>query len=227
MKRRAFMQTVGAIASATVLPEIRTVNAIDLDLIKRFCDSDIQRYSLAEPFVQTEFCYATDARCALQLFDAGRYAGDSAGKLPDADGIFADSWKSGKWQPWPELDCVRDDSEFWEGQCPFCNPAWIECPRCEGEGYLFGPDPRMDVKTCQNKFCDEGYVRKRCDKCMAGGLYHYQQLDGRRIMPIYSHLVSQLPNVEFIEDSDTESVISFRFDGGRGLLMPKTQQKER
>ena len=212
--RRGFLKSTAAgISSAFLLPSIQFDFGISPELVKKFCDPDIERYSLSEPFIQSDFCYATDGRAALRLLDAERYAGDSAGKLPDMEREFVKrgSTSSRGWRDWPEANY---EIGKW-GHCIYCRNRWKECGECLGCGMI---DPDRMCETCEG----EGDIRIECEKCR--GLRHYdlpnrQKLDSRAIAPQYHHLISQLPNVRYLP-GDTEECVTFRFDGGSGLLMP-------
>jgi hypothetical protein len=85
-------------------------------------------------------------------------------------------------------------------------PSAVPCPLCDGVGAFADDGPECPAETCPNCY---GYGEDPL--AIRVGEAHF---DAR-----YLRILSTLPGIEFAP-TGADKVAAFKFDGGRGLLMP-------
>ena len=192
--------------------------------LQAFCSTDETRHCLCIPFSKGEYTYATDARILVQVPRLDDVPSEREGyNFPNVN-METNKWVDGPWSELPEINYLPELEA-----CKACLGLgkFEDCKKCEGDG----------VKTCgecgEEKHCNDcdgmgdtpsatgERVCKECDgtgKCEAT-----QQMDiGHRLFDVQLiHRVSQLPGVmAAITAGDACDPLSFKFDGGKGLVMP-------
>lgn len=100
------------------------------------------------------------------------------------------------------------------------------CPKCDGDGFYICDECNQDVKC---KRCNETGIIKGvgdiCEDCrgdkqdVVKASVKIPELDCY-ILNTQMNLIFALPNARICGKLDNKSPISFKFDGGRGLVMP-------
>lgn len=241
MHRRTFVK-LGMFACLPV-PDIR--QGISMDLMRRACDPSWVRYDLSSPFVEDGNAVATDGKVAVVVFDRMGIANkQSPVRLPPVGKAFEAFWHpAGKWLDWPSADYTWSDY----ASCYYCNGRGFEgrlskCSTCIGEGIVpadLGKDdwnhidwddtPTVDCKKCVNGFRSNTVCR------ICKGTPYVETDKGKQVVSSgfiaagYHHLVSQFPGVQYSEANlcepnrayhGNDKPVLFRFEGGRGALMP-------
>lgn len=230
MQRRTFNKLAAGIMSLGVLPE--TEPEIDLGAFVDYWGESYNaanyRYDLASPFEQLGSTIATDGRVAILLDRVGLEKTGHDRRLPDFGKVVDSCWSDCNWRAWPGSNyfdsgdtggCVHCKAEGFVRPWRFCDNdecewgevicerdfVWKKCPRCDGKGKLGVPCGVCNGEPYQDDFPDG------------------QIVGNRLIAPIYHKLVSTLPGVEYSATGARDQCVAFRFDGGRGFLMPRVQ----
>lgn len=192
--------------------------------IERFAGVDDFREYLNAPWRRDGKLYATNGHIMVEIPDDGREAAPFD-KHPDCAGLF-DKHTPGEFFSMPELPpaqscracegkgvCFRSicadcdgNGEFWRGVHEY------SCKQCDGEGYwtreLLDGEKASRCPTCDGfgEECGYSLVTK------AGSMHFANRL---------LRVVSTLPGVEIANTTnDKKGGLWFRFEGGRGLVMP-------
>lgn len=238
VKRRTFIKAAGfALAAPIAATRLLTPKSAAIDLMP-FCDRDSgRRYDMSKPFIQgppsDEWTYATDGRVCIRTKQSISSTWEKT-KLPNAAGL--EQWHhGGQWRPWPKqvrLEAYRDTDDV----CPMCDGLGCfgdfkdirECTDCYGDGWIY---TRIDKygDRCERCDCINGFRGGvKCDYCGGEGSTHRPSvlvLEDRIIGGGYARKVERLPGLEWRPtDSDLETAIALRFEGGEGLLMPRLQR---
>jgi hypothetical protein len=160
--------------------------------LQKFCaDERDAQYHLHRPFSRREWTWATNGKLMLRVPRIEEVAEDAA--APDVVHVFEQYRDDAQMRP-PKFNRLPDPSDL------------VECNVCHGRGTLHDcPDCQCE---CGN--CDDGMVEENQSVSVAG-----LPFDAR-----YVRLLLTLPGllVEIYPISDRP--MSFRFDGGCGLVNP-------
>jgi hypothetical protein len=169
----------------------------EIDL-QAFCDAASTRY--AAPFVQGGWRYATDDRIlvavpALGEPDTTHNAKGEAIRTPKLGPIMEGFEQVEHWHPLPP-----------RSECHECDlGGYVTCERCRGTGFHICP-------TCYHEgecgYCDDGQGACTC----------YSTFGDQHVATWLVQKMRTLPGVEW--GSTGPQCIFFRFDGGRGRVMP-------
>ena len=185
---------------------------MNLDQLKTYCSTDIQRKWVTKPFTVGDFTFATDGRILFRVPAIAEVPED-----PDATkgskGVMAmlDKDVVNEYKPLPPFE-PREP-----GPCPGCDgrgkSEWVECPDCTERIHLDG----------QTIVCLEcGGLGRRLKH--DDGNIHLLSVDlgGTWISVKYYEILSKLPKLTIATNMDATGPLHFKFDGGDGLLMPMT-----
>lgn len=224
MNRRDFIKTTATSALASMVPTWMLPKA-EIELTA-FCHKrETSRWDCRTPFLQGENKYATDGRIMVRVPGKPLDIGDQD-RRPNADEAYQrythQLGQLGQWLKWPrETPIVTDDA--W---CPACDgtgqeggePA-EECEACGG----FGHNGTRDCRPCNGLGI---LTEKPCPACKGranGRFPAYQQVGGLYVAHEFDRKIRKhLRGVEFyyVDGQTCKLPVYFRFDGGKGLLMP-------
>lgn len=201
-----------------------------LDLLAPFCGQGDLRTWLNQPWVLDGLHCATNGHVLVVLDGVDTSLPDTVdrpdtgpmrnviGRAMDADG------------PWhaiepvefaPCTDC-HGTGKVRSEQCPDCDGDGCfhhgrheyECQECAGVGWLRGGPDSEEVQcpSCRGTAVKDGGWQP---EWLAGTRFGI----GHRALA----LIAKLTSVEFCAVPDPTAGIPFRFDGGRGLVMPRHQ----
>lgn len=178
----------------------------------KFCDVESGRYDLDEPFVIGGIKYATNARILIAVpCDEPDVDFTERRIIKQPDRVFEGFDKVVVWEPWPI-------------------EAAVTCPHCLDRVTQFVPAGRCQFCKCtgqDDEYCDdcggEGMVASyvsECDQCTTQDAHH---IGLKRIAQRYINAIATLPQpiVCGRASSDEKQPLFFKFDGGRGIVMPK------
>ena len=169
---------------------------IDLKLLQTFCGEDETRAVLMQPSSRNGFTYATDGRIIVR-----------APKLPDV----------------PDVDgypnCEQALGRFTADGSWQKLPAEIPPEKTEQCSLCYGSDEH-DCSQCKS-----AHTCNRCDGVGNYVVFTYTSIGARKLNDLYLRKMQLLPSVEINASGDEMSPMSFRFDGGIGLLMPCRKDK--
>ncbi len=171
------------------------------DDLKRFCWPDIDRPTIAQPFSQGSWTYATDGRMMLRVPRLAAVAErEDAPKNLDKN-IFATNPISEKWQAVPvDLPDLSTNEE---------------CETCGGSG---------------DHECHCGHNHD-CGDCKGVGFRpakaQYVQIGIHSVSHILLHKIKDIPGIEIcVSAKDGSHALGIRFaGGGEGRLMPMVERK--
>ena len=160
--------------------------------LQRFCDPDENgRYALNEPWVVNGWRYATDGRVIVRV----PAEGEQDSPLPD-----------GKRRPKNPGEILRPVNGEW-----LTWPNVSQCYHCEGTGTDDCPGCPCGACSCLGEI--------ECTHCRAKGTF--RTLFGKaELSQHYAYLISKLPGVMYLPQTDPEGVVRFKFDGGEGGVSP-------
>jgi hypothetical protein len=169
--------------------------------LEPFCDPT--RPGLDRPFSRGAWTYATNGHVAVRVNRRDDIAENPA--APDAEKLFSLQFiKKGRrcYAPAPKLQLSE----------PF---EWIDEIECRGCG---GSGKKHDCPNCQ---CDCSF----CDGTGKQALPQFQQvaLGHAHYKAKYLYWLQTLPGLE-LGPTQKRKPLSFRFEGGEGLLMPCAHQ---
>ena len=189
--------------------------------LDRFCGIEDLREWLNAPVLIGGTVYRSNGHilvCAPP--EAGReYATNEWGVKREPDKLMA-QWRDGEFAPLPKLPHPQT--------CLFCKGAGFlpmsKCTDCKGEGTFRHGWHEYDCKECDG----DGRVRdddngtlSACHGC--GGLGHERssfKVNDVSFDLVYLHWIAALPN-PLVAVRGKADPLTFRFDGGDGLLMPR------
>lgn len=200
-----------------------------------FCDREpAGRYDLSKPFARGEFVYATDGRICVRVPDTEYEVDPEPRKTPDVTGLKFIDAPDAEWKEFQQPFVIEDNSGRWsDDPCPFCRERWVKCDQCNGEGWIAGKRKKaIECPKCEGEGdCLDG--DGKCENCdSTRDAASTVKIDDTKFDVYFLWKIVALPNVKyaFIESSAIETCpktkelympLSFRFDGGCGLLMPK------
>jgi len=171
---------------------------IDMETLRKFCSTDPDRPSIQEPFARLQWTVATNGHVLIRV---ARFPDMEEGPhAPNTERVFS-RFIDGPWRPANKVTL----------------PALIEesamCEACKGLGTLH---------DCPHCTCD-------CWDCGSTGAVTVSS-DDRKSASIgpqpyalkYVRLIHSLPGLQLPKKPPKDGPVSFRFDGGEGLLMPLT-----
>jgi len=201
--------------------------------LHEFCNpfGDGWRYNVSAPFLQANqderlFAYSTDCKIAIRVDARDDLKGNDDVRRPPACKLDWDYDSLSGWKPWPKADhLVRKESK-----CLKCRgygtadgkPA-PNCPKCDGDG----------CRKC--KYAGDDVAFRVCSVCGGDGYGTFpalQAVGGEFVAVEYDLKIrTHLRDVEYVVKPFTRknwdrsqdkqmTAIAFRFDGGRGLVMP-------
>jgi hypothetical protein len=192
--------------------------------IEHFAGVDDYREYLNAPWRRGGKLYATNGHFMVEIDDDGREAADFS-KQPDCAALFV-KHSPGDFVSLPELPaavtCRACDGAgmcYREG-CPDCDAKGefthgmyeYQCQRCDGDGYF------------TQYFAPEGESLSRCVACYGLGEEvnrdHRTKVGTRNYATRLLRVLTALPGVEVSCCPTSGNPLWFRFDGGRGLVMP-------
>lgn len=172
--------------------------------LEKFCaHSDEVRYHLHEPWRQKEGIVATNGHILVCIADDGRTLENPGDDQVKRNVSRFLSETRNNWQPittalTPETRCPN----------PFCKSGMVECD------YLPRRSSHVDCSECDGSkqvvcaYCDgRGVVSEPCN------------LGPCSLARRYLAILLELPGVEIAPKGKADMVL-FRFDGGRGCVMP-------
>lgn len=126
--------------------------------------------------------------------------------------------------PMPPRIVAPRDVASGRALCPACQgkPPVGACRECKGAGDVECPTCEQDY-PCPD--CDGTGNAPRCDECEDAGFVPGDAIgdaigDGVYMDGRYYDLIAALPGVEFQATLESGKAMQFRFDGGRGVVMP-------
>jgi hypothetical protein len=164
--------------------------------LKPFCSTDQHRPYIMQPFSRGEFTYATDGRLMVRV--PRRAEVPEVDTAPQAERVF----------PKPPATAFRPAAKV---ELP--PPTSVECEICEGRGMQHDcPDC-----TCECEPCDgTGKISSDVEVSLSIGGVPFGL---RYVRPIMA-----LPSLEIaVPVNGGKSPLEFRFDGGDGIIMPRTE----
>jgi hypothetical protein len=172
--------------------------------LRKFCGEGGLTYDDRRPFARDGFCWATDAVILVRIPLETVNSVPRPGEVPYPDVLAA--W-TGKTKP--VQVGFNADAMFvtWEP------PRDIESDLC----WVCGADGRMVCTECNDE--------SRCPCCYGVGKVYWPRtlmIGTAKIQTRYYELIGELPSPTFVipGPGEDQNAISFRFDGGEGLLMP-------
>ncbi len=177
---------------------MNTTNELTVGVLKLFCAaSDSPKFSITEPFRRGDYVYATDGKIAIQVTASlfPEITGDE--KAPSEKGMLAIGFGSS-----------LDNTELFPLPRKIPESTKIYCGACMGTGECI---------------CDECDNEHRCGKCGGGGHLRKMVTVQLGVATVDSQLlllIQKLPNPTIEYPAEPERAIHFKFDGGRGLVMP-------
>jgi hypothetical protein len=194
--------------------------------LNKFCGEDNCRYSTGSPFVRGKWKYATDGRICIRV-PTDEPETDVL-NTRDAASLFTARIFP---EPWPPADYLQGEipcADCVDGnmRCEKCNGDEFGCDECNYTGCA-GPKRKCDHSTiCKCIECGgRGIVLIDCKTCNGCGLVIGDvgtMVGISFISAHYDRLIRELPNVRYSRASDYRSMIYFSFDGGEGIVMPRT-----
>ena len=175
--------------------------------LRKFCGEGGLTFDDRRPFALGGFCWATDACILVRV----PYEGPDSVPRP-GEVKFPDAWIAWNGKIGPPTGKFQSDGEF----VPLL------------------PDPAIQSVACW--VCDSGrYICNACDDdqkcpcCYGVGKVYWPRtmfIGTAKIQTRYYELIRTLPNPTFVipGPGDELNSISFRFDGGEGLLMPLAKE---
>ena len=219
--------------------------------LKKFCGDGeaTNRFQNNMVFFRGGHLCATDGRICVRV-PAPEGSAETEGRFPDLKRL---NWpgEDAAWQPWPAPDWEMGMVDHCGGcggsgrlkgtPCPECNgdgEKEEKCRKCDGEGACHHCDAECEdcdgdgVKVSECPKCrgsgdiGDGTVCHYCNGKKDGPLPRYQRVSSEWVAFKYDAMIRGLPNVEFVMPTG-EDVISFRFDGGQGLLAKITKDRSK
>jgi len=181
---------------------------MNLDQLKTYCSTDIQRKWVTQPFTVGDSTFATDGRILLRVPAIAEVP-----EVPEATqgskGVRALVQDVvNEYKPLPSFE-PRE-----KGPCPECDgtgkTGWVECPDCDERIYL-------DGQTIVCLGC--GGLGRRLKRDDVNNLSAVD-IGGTWISAKYYEILSKLPGLTIATNKDATGPCHFKFDGGDGLLMP-------
>lgn len=205
------------------LHHIESMRAMTIDL-ERFCGVDDYREYLNAPWRRDGKLYSTNGHFMVEIADDGREA-VSHDKHPNCLALF-EKHAPGEFVAIPELPpavrcgacdgrgkCYREACSDCDAKGEFTHGMYeYECKHCEGDGYF------------TRYFAPEGESLSRCAACFGLGEEFSRdygtKVGGMTFATRLLRAISVLPGVEISVCTTDKHPLWFRFDGGRGLVMP-------
>jgi hypothetical protein len=193
--------------------------------LEKFTGVDDYREYLSAPWRRDGFIYATNGHFMVEIPDDGRAGIPPYDKHPDCAALFAKR-APGEFKSLPALgkfapcESCGGKGVGYRETCPDCDGEGefkhgcyeYDCKRCDGEGYFFFAETPAGEKE------------SRCPACYGLG----EAVDRNHGTPFGTQVfatrllrvIATLPGVEAASCSGDKPPLWFRFDGGRGLVMP-------
>lgn len=184
--------------------------------LQAFCDPTYSRCKM--PFVRAGHTYATDARVCIRI---PTEEADTEGKFPDTHRLGWSGCALAN-EPWPNIEVNPIEHNC--DECYGTGKAEEDCDRCRGAGWLHCHhcDNESDCKKCDG----DGVVvgDSPCEECGGTGKRLslrdvHVSIGSATISGHYHKLIAALPNARVTLPTEPCDMLSFRFDGGEGLLM--------
>lgn len=233
MNRRNFLgAAVGAVVSF-VLPAPRK----HLDL-RAWCGREgiLGKYDVTLPWELDDWTYATDARACLRVRPATADAPHHLGAMPPFGTLPWDHDRLRGWREMPRLEplLARDS------QCPACVGTGFEggavgsgCPKCGGTGHDwvgsgYAPAVPVPCRACAGRGVMPPPGAKVCPVCRGKAIGTFPSvvcLDGRYFAADLYERVRSLGGEAVLtlwrspNSKRDDPLLSFRCDGGEGLLL--------
>ena len=166
--------------------------------LKQFCGDDDTREILKQPSSQDDWTWATDGRMVVRV---PRMADvPEVERYPKCSMVFGQYQPDGDWQPLPKIP-PQESSE-------------CSCSKCHGSG------------ECRCKNCQCKHLCGVCDGSGQITVTTKTVIGKRSLNDFFLRKLALLPKIEVNTSGDNpESPMSFRFDGGCGLLMPMSEKQ--
>ena len=167
--------------------------------LKRFCDTEGYRHTLAEPWSTEKHTYASNGHIIIRVPRMADVPERS--NAPKIDGtLLGEAFEYGpeKWYPIPKITAPKEQ----------------ECPSCKGSG---------EITKCHECGCELPIRDGVCSDCDGTGyiLKHISvEVAGALFSDVYLYDIGRLEGAEIAPRGAMESA-RFRFNGGDGLLMPR------
>jgi hypothetical protein len=230
LDRRDALKTMAAGLVSFIIPAPR--KSIDL---AAFCAREPGRYDLTKPYELDDYVFASDAKICVRIAPESADRTIREGKIPPFGTLPWDHDRLRGWRPLPELPALRATG----ANCPACDGtgntlgiAGRECEGCDGDGEEW-VDPndyrRTRCRTCHGSGFMLPAGASVCPTCSGHAIGTFPSvvnLDGRFFDAKLYDKVRRL-GVEYVTTdwhrgvgvSKSDALLSFRFDGGRGMLM--------
>lgn len=157
---------------------------------------------------------ATDGRILVLIENDGRQVEWNETRRPNAEDIFRTGFN--ETNVWHDLP-----SDFHDPDCDDCGNTRLiteECDECFIGTVECNYGHEHDCPDCDG----EGEIESVCDCTYR----HPVMLSNRKIARHYVRAIKTLPNVKFgVSSDDPEQIVWFRFDGGKGAVMPIAPKK--
>lgn len=168
--------------------------------LNKFCDPDDEATEISVPFTADGYTWATNRHIMIRVAEDYNYSDLRIGKRGKASQVFNEGYKiSAKYAPLEPLPpslgihkitCRDCAGRGKEHYCPSCNCKCLSCGGSGEQDYIGGDD--CTSVSIGEAFFDIKYIR----------------------------LLQDLPNLKVQTTPPEHDPMSFRFDGGEGLLMP-------
>ena len=222
---------------------------IDLDTFKRFCANELDgRDYLREPWLAGEWVYACNGHIAVRLPAIAVPSAQPNDKAPDAPALFKRAIDDAPREYLPLPDFQRRapcDECGGTGRV-----RAIKCDDCGGLGEFTRGRHEYECKNCERSPAGAGFLTlydfddkqtdelvRVCEPCdglgLMGGVSRGMfpvQIGGALYSAAYLTMIATLPDVRFSAgdparekfDGPREMPAAFVFDGGQGILMPRS-----
>ena len=216
---------------------------MDIQTLQLFCCEDETKTNICTPYSRGEYTFATNGHMQIRVPRLAEVPENEQApviEISEKDPVGKNYLKDpAEWVPVP---AVTVNSE----PCKACgaNGKGVECPECQGDGYVelstdWNDYDGQDCKTCggNGQISEAGYERLKgfkawmpepkpvkCDACYNGQIWPMagEIVSGVKINVRYLDLIGKLPGAQLGVFGEWD-VARFRFDGGDGLVVPMRQ----
>lgn len=212
--RRPLVPLLGAVRVAVrgaVAGNLRSEVGMNSEIdLQKFCSSiDMGIYAMTSPWVRSGWRYATDARIVVRVPAPGEADTISTGKkFARADVLFV------------PIAHWRSDAPIATADVDICPECAVLCPKCDGYDEDWDDKDGQESSPCPH--CTKGYqYLPDCPLCGDRRVMPCMRYGTAVIGPKYHYLIATLPGLQWANrpaGSTSNKGISFRFDGGEGVV---------
>ncbi|MEW6614003.1 MAG: hypothetical protein AB1401_00805 [Thermodesulfobacteriota bacterium] len=199
---------------------VRGNETMKAEILQQFCDID--REDMKKPYSEDDFTYATNEHILIRVPRMDGIEESLKGPVIKEKAVAI--YFSKEPTQWFPVSPIYVEQEL----CLNCKGTGrlYTCHECEGEGQVIPWTDwnDYDEQTCRT--CDgNGQLEAACIKCDGTGKIWNDKsvpIGGVYFSDRYLSWLYQLPNCE-IGPFGTKDPARFRFDGGEGLIMPRSK----